>query len=356
MNGPNTNNFHAVVKQVNKFDGKRTEDFLEWQVKLRTALSLYNRATLNVLQGVQRPSSENIDGATDRATWDVANHNIFCVLFLTTSGSEFSVVRRFEKKRLRDVPGHCQQAWVALCEKFDGCSREALRAEHYRMNHTKMAPGQDPDEFLYIVDSCRDRLNRSTPPEGPTDRQYEDILLQALSPDYESIQRAHLERRDFGLADIRRMMAVIYADKLFRGSIASAGIEGPGAAMKAVDRDPSDVQCHNCSMFGHYRRYVPTAANSSIRADSTSNNPTNDSAGAVDSKRKMEAAEEIFGVHITKPSPIVTPTAALSTNKTTTMPTKPQFNHRVLVRVALLSFRNRTTTLGVPILLFRQPK
>ena len=55
------------------------------------------------------------------------------------------------------------------------------------MNHTKMTPGQDPDEFLYIMDSRRDRLNTSTPPEGPTDRQYEDILLQALSPDYESI-------------------------------------------------------------------------------------------------------------------------------------------------------------------------
>ena len=39
------------------------------------------------------------------------------------------------------------------------------------MNHTKMTPGQDPDEFLYIMDSRRDRLNTSTPPEGPTDRQ-----------------------------------------------------------------------------------------------------------------------------------------------------------------------------------------
>ena len=125
------------------------------------------------------------------------------------------------------------------------------------MNHTKMTPGQDPDEFLYIMDSRRDRLNTSTRPEGPTDRQYEDILLQALSPDYESIRRAHLERRDFGLADIRRIMAAIYADNLSRRSITTTGIAGPGVAMKTMDRDLSDVQGHNCSTFGHYRRNCP---------------------------------------------------------------------------------------------------
>ena len=32
-----------LVKQVNKFDGKRAGDFLEWQAKLCPALSLYNR-------------------------------------------------------------------------------------------------------------------------------------------------------------------------------------------------------------------------------------------------------------------------------------------------------------------------
>ena len=168
MNDSSTNNFHAIVKQVNKFDGKRAGDFLEWQSKLRTALSLYNRKIYNVLQGEQRPSNEDPDGATARVTRDIANQNLFGVLFFATTGSAFSVVRRFEGKRPQDGPGHGQQAWAALCEKFDGCSREALRAEHYKMNHTKMTPGQDPDEFLYIMDSRRDRLNTSTPPEGPT--------------------------------------------------------------------------------------------------------------------------------------------------------------------------------------------
>ena len=60
---PSTTVELAIVKQVNKFDGKRAGDFLEWQSKLRTALSLYNRKIYNVLQGEQRPSNEDPDGA-----------------------------------------------------------------------------------------------------------------------------------------------------------------------------------------------------------------------------------------------------------------------------------------------------
>ena len=101
MNDPNTNNFHTVVKQVNRFDGKRSGDFLESEAKLRTAFSLYNRPIFIVLQGVQRPPSENTGGATDF-------QNTFCALFFSTSGSAVSVVRRFEGKRPQEEPGYGQ--------------------------------------------------------------------------------------------------------------------------------------------------------------------------------------------------------------------------------------------------------
>ena len=94
--------------------------------------------------------------------------------------------------------------------------QEALRTEHRKMNHTKMTPAQDPDEFFYIINTCRDRLDISTSPDSPTDQYREDILLQALSPDYESIRRYDLKRRDFDLADVRRVMATVYADNLSR--------------------------------------------------------------------------------------------------------------------------------------------
>ena len=59
--------------------------------------------------------------------------------------------------------------------------------EHYKTNRTNSSS----------------HLNASSPPECPRDRQYEDILLQDLSPVYEeSIRRAYLEWRDVGFADI----------------------------------------------------------------------------------------------------------------------------------------------------------
>ena len=102
------------------------------------------------------------------------------------------------------------------------------------MTSMRMRPGQHPDEYLYHKDSCQDRLNACNPPEGPTDRQYEDIILHALPSEYDRIRRTHLERRKFGLADIRRMIAVIYVDNLSR-SETLRGIAGHGAAMKVVD-------------------------------------------------------------------------------------------------------------------------
>ena len=122
------------------------------------------------------------------------------------------------------------------------------------MKYPKITPGQDPDEFLHIMNSYRDLVNTSTPPESPADRQYGNILLQVSSQYFESIRRAHLERRDYGLADIRGMTEAIYADNHSRRSIISAGIAAPGTAVRAIDRALSDVQYQNYSRFNYYRR------------------------------------------------------------------------------------------------------
>ena len=83
-----------------------------------------------VAQGVQRPSSENVDGVTDRATWYIANKNSLYVLpnYLPRP-VQYS--RSVAGLKSQDGPGHRQQAWAALCEKFHGCLREALRTEHH---------------------------------------------------------------------------------------------------------------------------------------------------------------------------------------------------------------------------------
>ena len=114
--------------------------------------------------------------------------------------------------------------------------------------------GSDPDDFLYKKDRCRDRLNSVTPRESPSDRRYEDIILQCLPQEYNRIRQTHFEREDCNLEDIRRMMSKIYADNLARSnSDSSRGIAGRGVAMQATGRDLSKINCYYCNKFGHYK-------------------------------------------------------------------------------------------------------
>ena len=55
------NNFHVIVKQITKFDGRRADDVLEWDSKLRASLSMYNKTIFNVLQAQERQSEFDAD-------------------------------------------------------------------------------------------------------------------------------------------------------------------------------------------------------------------------------------------------------------------------------------------------------
>ena len=236
-------NIQHVVKQVSKFDGKNADDFLEWSSKLRVSLSLYSKPISEIVQGLQRPSALDNDQVTAREGWDDEKYNLFSILYFTTSGPALSVVRKFEGKTREDGVGHGQDAWTALREKFDGCSREALRAAHRELETVKMRSDEEPDDFLYKKDRCHDRLNSVTPKEGPSDRRYEDIILQCLPPEYDRIRQTHFEREDCSLADIRRMMSKIYADNLAHSSSnSSRGFVGRGVAMHATGRDLSKIK------------------------------------------------------------------------------------------------------------------
>ena len=69
-------------------------------------------------------------------------------------------------------------------------------ADHIRMTSTRMRPSPNPDNYLYLMDSFRDRLNACDPPEDLADRQYEDIILQAFPAENDRIRQTHLERKD----------------------------------------------------------------------------------------------------------------------------------------------------------------
>ena len=144
------------------------------------------------------------------AAWDTANQDLFNILIFSTVGSAFFVIPRFTGTTLEDGARHGQQAWAVRHDELKRSPREEIRLEHARMKSTPTLSDQDPKEYLYIIDSCRDGLNVCDPPEGPTDRQYDDILLEAFPTAYKALPQAHLEIRDFVVADIRPSTPTIW--------------------------------------------------------------------------------------------------------------------------------------------------
>ena len=117
-------------------------------------------------------------------------------------------------KTREDGVGNGQAAWNALEKKYNSNTKEARRAYHEYLHNAKMKSGDDPDDFLYTMDGYRERLKDMGQPVP--DERYEDIILQALPAEYERVRTASYERRDFHLADIRRMMSALYIDCLSR--------------------------------------------------------------------------------------------------------------------------------------------
>ena len=84
------------------------------------------------------------------------------------------------------------------------------------------------------------------------------IILQALPPEYERIRTSHLEKPDFGVADLRRMMSAIYAANLARSS-PTTGIAGRGSAMPVAEDNRRDIICHYCERVDHFKNTCPSA-------------------------------------------------------------------------------------------------
>ena len=247
------------MKNVHTFDGKNAADFIEWYEKIRISLNIYDKAAFRVQESASVPSAVTDTDGSKLAAWNTANEGLYNVLSYTTKVAECSVVRRFAGKTLDEGSKHGQCAWATPREKLDGCSRKALRAEHAKMNSARMSPGQDPNELLYVLDTRRERLNACDSPEGPTGRQFEDIILQALPPEYERIRTSHFEKPDFGIADIRRMMSAIYTANLARSS-PTTGIAGRGAAMPAAEDNRGDIICHYCKRVDRFKNTCPLRA------------------------------------------------------------------------------------------------
>ena len=222
---------------------------MDYKDKLRVVLSFHRQSVAAILQGDPKPPAAQ--NSTAVATWERANENLFSILFFTTERSANNVVKKHMGKTREDGVGNGQAAWNALEEKYNSHTKEATRAYHEKLNSTKTKPGDDPDDFLYTMDGFRERLKDMDQPVP--DERYEDIILQAIPAEYERVRTASYERRDFHLADIRRMMSALYIDCLSRPNN-SPLVAGRGVAVQATGGDDSAIKCHYCGNPGHRQK------------------------------------------------------------------------------------------------------
>ena len=175
------NRIQAMLKFCPRFDGKGKAQVLEYKDRLRVVLSFYRQSVATILQGDPKPTAAR--NSTAVGTWERANYNLFSIVFFTTERSAYIVVKKHMGKTREDGVGNGQAAWSALEEKYNSHTKEARKAYHEKLHSTKMKPGDDPNDFLYIMDGFRERLEDMG--QSVPDERHEDIILQALPAEYE---------------------------------------------------------------------------------------------------------------------------------------------------------------------------
>ena len=167
-----------------------------------------NKTIFNVLKGQERLSEFDADQKTTRATWDAANQDLYSVLFFTTAGSAFFVVRRFQGKTSAGGAGHGQQAWTALHEK----STDVRGPLFGQSTSGWQARGCDPTKTPTTI--CTTWIAAGTVSMRAIHRKAPHGLAKrghrppSRSLEVRPYSQPHFNMRDFGLADIRCMMVV----------------------------------------------------------------------------------------------------------------------------------------------------
>ena len=144
----------------------------------------------NILAGQEKPDPTLGDNL---AKWQRNNANLYSVIFLATNTGATTVVRRHEGKKPEDGLGDGQEAWKALQEKYDVVSNATHQELYDELAKTKMKQGQDRDDFLYIMETARDRLHDMGEHIFPD--RFGDLVLDALTPDYNFVRNTSFRDR-----------------------------------------------------------------------------------------------------------------------------------------------------------------
>ena len=173
------NKVTMITKSFPRFDGKNKHDVVDFTDNLEAILSMSAPDIYNILMGEEKPTPT---GDEYLAKWERNNTNRYSMLCLATSGGAAMVVKRHAGITAREGLENGQKAWKVLEENYNACSN-ATRQELYDcLNNTKLQRGQDPDEFLYRMETARNRLYVMG--EQITDGYFSDMILTALPPEY----------------------------------------------------------------------------------------------------------------------------------------------------------------------------
>ena len=217
---------------------------------MRQAIGFHNHEMQTVLDGDPCPASteSNADGIDK---WPKTNCHLYSILFFATKGSAHITARAHEGTSTAGSLGHGAAAWAALSARFDGNTEEARRACREILLNTVMKPEEGLADFFAKIDDTRLRLKYMG--ETFPDESYDDLLVRALTKDYELIRQTSHRDITFGLAEIRTTVTNTYIDGFSRTS-STPSVSGRGVAMPAGF---AGVQCHTWHEYGHYQKNFP---------------------------------------------------------------------------------------------------
>ena len=211
------NNFHVIVKQITKFDlGGRTSF---WSGILSFALAFYRVQQDNFQRLTRAGAAVRIRRRPGDHSRDLGcrkSRSIQRALFFSTAGSSVLLglvvsgqnIGWGSTTRTTGVGSPSREIRkVSAGGHSGGANQDDKHAD---------APRPRPRRLFVPHEQLPGLSQRVRSTGSPADRQYEDIALQALPSEYDRIRQTHLERRDYDLADIRRMMSAIYANNLSR--------------------------------------------------------------------------------------------------------------------------------------------
>ena len=92
-----------IVKNANTFDGKNAADVIVWHEKIFISVNIYDKAVFGVLLGELQPAlvtAGDNNTVSRRAICDMANEDLYSVVFFTTKGSACFIVRASKARYL----------------------------------------------------------------------------------------------------------------------------------------------------------------------------------------------------------------------------------------------------------------